>query len=82
MEESTKMKIIASPDKSVAKFATNVNFAKLENNDIVITFLSRYASPESDTDSDNGSAVLIETIMVDAQHAQKIAETLQKVINS
>jgi len=72
-ETSNKgVEIMANPEKIIPKFASSVNFKKLDNTNILLTFVS---SPDGKTGS------LIETIMVDIEHAKQIVEVLSKVIN-
>ena len=68
----TTMEVLAMPEKTIPKYATNVNFSKLANGDIIMTFLSRI---------NNGTpATLVETVIVDLDHAKKIVEVLDGVI--
>ena len=69
-----QMAVISAPEKSIAKFCTNIAITKLKNKDIVMTFLSKNA--------ENAPAVLIETIIVDEEHAKKILEVFTRVINN
>ncbi|NBX49457.1 hypothetical protein EBT25_05835 [bacterium] len=73
MEEAKTQGIIGAPEKSIPKFATGVNFSKLENGNIILAFLNK-SSPDS-------PAVLIESVIVDEDHARKILEVLTKVLN-
>ena len=65
--------LISDAEKSIPKFATVVNFNKLGNGNIIISFLAQHIQ--------NIPPVLIETIMVDQDHAKKIMEVLGEVID-
>lgn len=69
-----QMAITGAPEKSVAKFCTNIALNKLKNGDVIMTFLSKNLK--------EAPAVLIETIIVDEEHAKKILEVFAKVINN
>lgn len=72
--QDNSLKVIADPINSVPKLATNVNFTKLQNGNIIISFFTK-TFPEA-------SSVLIETIIVDKDHAKEILNILEKVINN
>lgn len=74
MEEEKEIQVIGTPDRSVPKFATNVIYAKLPNGDMVLSFLAR--------SGENAPSALIETIMVDAKHARRIAEKIIEMTKS
>ncbi|MBI2410750.1 MAG: hypothetical protein HYV32_02575 [Candidatus Kerfeldbacteria bacterium] len=73
LEYANQEALLAQPMSSVPKFATNVNFNKLTNGSIIISFFTQ-AFPDA-------PAVLIETIIVDEQHAKDIVKILQEVID-
>ena len=68
MNDEKEIQIIGAPDKTIPKFATRVVFNKLPHGDVVLSFMVQSA--------ESAPAALIETIMVDAQHAKRIAEKL------
>ncbi len=70
--EEKNIEILASPEKIIPKFASSVNFKKLDNGNIILSFV---VSPDGKTGS------LIETIMVDTNHATQIVKVLSNVIN-
>lgn len=72
--------VIGDANKSVPKFCTSVNFSRLKNGDIVMQFL--HGSNGMENDEANNTAVLIESVIVDKSHAEKIAEVLKKVIET
>jgi len=72
--EEKKIQVIGSPEKSIPKYATNVNFSKLENGDVLMMFANK---SNKDTPT-----VLIETIIVNGSHAKKIVEVLANVIKT
>lgn len=69
------MNVLTSPEKSIPKFSTGIAFNKLKNGDIIISFFSQ-------TPGTNLPPVLVETIIVNEEHAIKIAETLKQVISA
>lgn len=71
MSEENEMQVIGTPDRSIPKFATNVIYAKLPNGDLVMSFLVRSGQ--------NTQSALIETIMIDAEHAKRMAEKLTEI---
>lgn len=64
--------VIANPQNAIPKFSTNVNFNKLPNGDVIMAFMT--------VPSEGASAVLIETVIVDNDHAGRIAEVLKRVL--
>lgn len=72
--------VIGDANKSIPKFCTSVNFSRLKNGDIVMQFL--HSSNGMENDENNNAAVLIESIIVDKSHAEKIVEVLEKVIKT
>jgi hypothetical protein len=66
------VEILASPEKMIPKYASSVNFKKLENGNIIMSFL---------VSQDGKVGSLIETILVDTKHAKEISEVLLKVSN-
>jgi len=74
MVDEQEIQVIGAPEQSIPKYATNVKLSKLSNGDIILSFMSR-ADGE-------GPAALIETIMVDEDHAVKIADKLNEIINA
>ncbi len=68
------MELISAPENTVPKYATNVNFNKLKNGDIIMTFVSRLG--------ESGPATVIETVIVDEDHAKKIVEILDSVLKN
>ena len=75
-ETQKGIEIIGDANRSVPKFCTSVNFSRLKNGDIVMQFLHS----RNNTSENNSTSVLIESIIVDGKHAQKIAEVLNTVI--
>lgn len=65
--------VLSQPMSSVPKFATAVNFNKLDNGSIIISFFSQTIP--------NAPIALIETIIVDENHAKEIVKILQEVID-
>ena len=58
--------------KGIPKFATGVEFAKMSDGNVVLTFSSQ--SPNSE------EKLIIETIMVDAAHAHEIVQVLSNLL--
>lgn len=75
-EQKVAVPIISDPARSVPKYSTQVTFAKLQNGDIIMRFLSRV----SQENKDNSPAALIETIMVDETHATEILKVLGDIL--
>ena len=65
--------IIGDPENSIPKFSNMINFKKLENGSIVMIFFTRQSL--------NTSPVIIETIIVDENHAKQIVDVLKKTID-
>lgn len=72
--------VIGDANKSIPKFCTSVNFSRLKNGDIVMQFL--HSSNGMENNENNNATVLIESIIVDKSHAEKIVEVLEKVIKT
>ncbi|MBI2120564.1 MAG: hypothetical protein HYT94_02995 [Parcubacteria group bacterium] len=77
-EQKVAVPIISDPARSVPKYSTQVTFAKLQNGDIIMRFLSR----TGEENQDKTPAVLIETIMVDETHAKEILKVLGDILQS
>jgi len=65
--------LLSNSTSGVPKLTTAVNFNKLDNGYIVISFLSEVKPANQ--------PILIETILVDEQHAQQIVNILKEVID-
>ncbi|OGY84320.1 MAG: hypothetical protein A3F54_03980 [Candidatus Kerfeldbacteria bacterium RIFCSPHIGHO2_12_FULL_48_17] len=73
-QDSTKKQeiLLGQPISSIPKFSTSVNFNKLDNGNIIISFFTQTFR--------TAPAVLIETIIVDQKHAEAIVKTLGEII--
>ncbi len=72
-EKTEQIAMLGQPMSAVPKLTTIVNFNKLDNGYIIISFFSQ-TTP-------NVSSTLIETIIVDENHAKEIVKLLQEVID-
>lgn len=66
--------LLAKKSSAIPKLTTLVNFNKLDDGYIIISFFNSI-------DGFTKQKALIETILVDESHAQKIVNTLQEVID-
>lgn len=75
---TAKLKITGNPEKFTPKFSNNINFTRLENNDVIINM--SFVQPDgNDKDVIEGS--IIESFVVTDEHAHKILEVLQQVLD-
>jgi len=68
------MTVLSTPAATVPKYVTNVAVTPLNNGSIVIAFIFGLV--------DKSPSSLVETILVDGEHAGKIAEVLQGAAKS
>ena len=68
-----KVKALGSSDKIVPKYCSSVNFGVLQHNKQVVMSFT-YQDPDQET------PILIERVIVDFDHAEKLAETLTNLI--
>ncbi len=77
-----KLNVVFDTQKSVPKYATNVVVMKLSNGSIIFQFMSKIPQ-ESPINSEAGdTAAVIETILVDEDHAKKIMEAIQTALTA
>lgn len=72
-DDTEQAAMLGHATASVPKFSTAVNFNKLDNGNIVISFFSQTFP--------TAPVVLIETLIVDEKHAEEIVKILQEVID-
>lgn len=65
--------IVAEPAVVVPKFCTNINFKQLKSGLILMNFIFK-------TD-DMPSSILINTIIIDEEHAKSLVATLSRVLS-
>lgn len=66
--------VTADPIKIIPKYSTNIGLKKLSNGNVVFSFLH--------TISDSNPPVLIETIIIDGDHAKRFADGLQEFLEA
>jgi hypothetical protein len=69
--QETGVQIQGSPDSLVPKYSTNTLFS-ISNNKMIISFLF--------TDNKDVAGVVVQRIVIDLDHAQRIAELIPKII--
>ncbi|MCA9359208.1 hypothetical protein KC926_03315 [Candidatus Kaiserbacteria bacterium] len=72
MSENINVEITGSPEKTIPKFCSNVGVNVLANEDVVLQFGHRK--------SDKEPLVIIETILVDKEHALQISKVIKETV--
>lgn len=80
--ENNNIKMVSSPEKGIPKYATSVSIGKLQNKNIILTFL--YQVPKNPNEAEQGeqSGLVIDTIVIDEAHAKRIIEALDQVVKT
>lgn len=76
------LKVVSSPEKGIPKYATSVSIGKLQNKNIILTFLYQIPINPDKVGKVEQSGLVIDTIVIDEEHAKKIVETLDKVVKT
>lgn len=83
MEKDQKiMTVISNSEKSIPKYATNVAISKLTNGSIIFTFIFQIPKLATEKEEAGQPGNIIETIIVDDSHAQKILGALDEAIKT
>lgn len=78
-KEQKKNQIHFNLDKMAPKYCTSMQVALLNNNNIVLTMV--YNDAQTDNES-TSNAVLIERVVIDLEHAGKLADILQSAVKT
>ncbi len=71
------VRLIAEPVKMVPKYCTSVLFSKLQNEQLIMTFV--FGEKRADVEDD---PVLIERIVIHREHAEKMVQALNQLLQN
>jgi hypothetical protein len=76
--EAKPLHVLSEPSRTIPKLCTGIGMNKLDNGDVILSFFSQNQTSKS---SSSSPVVLIETMIMTAEHAQKLIGALTDMIN-